>query len=297
MYDDLKWFGNYSKDGQTPIMLIPERSSCAPYIYVPEGTYAVLTKHGAFHRVVHQGGLIWCLPWTQIQFLVTKQNVTYSFPVRACPTFDNIFVALDICVVFRCKVDESPGAWNDREKGKKNEDNIFNFCYRISINQLNEQLEAALTERIRVLIRSKTHLEVYQIKGKTNTGEMKNFLNEMFGPKGLEFLDIIITEVLLPPEVKQPLDQKAQFGSYNEMEREKYNYDLRLINDAEALQLIEQDKYQERDSINEDFQKQLTLTSRDLQVIRANATKSVAEINEQAKAEVAQIDANASLKN
>ena len=162
--------------------------------------------------------------------------MTYEFPVRACPTFDNIFVALDICVVFRCKVDEKE--WNDPVIGEQNKNNIFNFCYRISINQLNEQLEAALTERIRVLIRSKTHLEVYQIKGKTNTQEMKDFLNQMFGPKGLEFLDIIITEVLLPEEVKQPLDLKAQFNSFNEMERERYNFDMRLINDSEALELI-----------------------------------------------------------
>jgi len=66
-----------------------------------------------------------------------------------------------------------------------------------------------LTERVRVLIRGKTHLEVYQIKGKTNTGEMKAFLNDMFAKKGLEFLDIIITEVLLPEEIKKPLDMKA----------------------------------------------------------------------------------------
>lgn len=65
--------------------------------------------------------------------------------MRAAPTYDNIFVALDIAVVFRCKPDD---------------DSIFNFCYRISINQLNEQLEAAITERVRVLIRGKTHLEV-----------------------------------------------------------------------------------------------------------------------------------------
>jgi hypothetical protein len=59
------------------------------------------------------------------------------------------------------------------------------------------------------LIRGKTHLEVYQIKGKTNTQEMKNFLNEMFGPKGLEFIDIIVTEVTLPDEIRSPLDMKA----------------------------------------------------------------------------------------
>ena len=75
-------------------------------------------------------------------------------PVPAVPTFDNIDVVCDVCLVFKCKEDE---------------ESIHNFCYRMSINQLNEQLEAALTERVRVLIRQKTHLEVYQIKGKHNT--------------------------------------------------------------------------------------------------------------------------------
>jgi len=169
---------------------------------------------------------------------VTKQNLVYRFPVRACPTYDNIFVALDIAVVFRCKEDS---------------ESIFNFCYRISINQLNEQLEAALTERVRVLIRSKTHLEVNQIKGATNTQAMKEFLNDMFGNKGLEFLDIIVTEVQLPEEIKQPLDLKAQFGSINEKEREQYNYDMRLIDDEEILEALKQRRYEHRDSIKEDF--------------------------------------------
>lgn len=52
---------------------------------------------------------------------------------------------------------------------------------------------------------------------------MLKFLNSMFAAKGLEFTDIIITEVLLPDEIKQPLDLKAQYGSKNETEREKYN--------------------------------------------------------------------------
>lgn len=202
--------------------------------------------------------------------------------MRACPTYDNIFVALDIAVVFRCKPDD---------------DSIFNFCYRISINQLNEQLEAALTERVRALIRGKTHLEVYQIKGKTNTQEMKDFLNGMFGNKGLEFMDIIVTEVLLPEEIKQPLDMKAQFGSLNEMEREKYNFDMRIIDDDEELELLRQRRYEQRDSINEDFSKQITLETRELEVIRANARKSVAEINATGTAEQAQITADSELKN
>lgn len=90
-----------------------------PYIYVPEGTHAVITSHGKFDHIKSEGGLVWCMPWTKIQFLVTTQDIVYRFPVRACPTYDNIFVALDIAVVFKCI---------------PNEQAIFNFCYRISIN-------------------------------------------------------------------------------------------------------------------------------------------------------------------
>ena len=120
------------------------------------------------------------MPWTKIQYLVTTQDIIFRFPVKACPTYDNIFVALDIAVVFRCV---------------PTEESILNFCYTLSVNQLNEQLEAAITERVRVLIRGKTHLEVNQIKGTTNTEIMRAFLNDMFNKKGLEFTNIIITEV------------------------------------------------------------------------------------------------------
>ena len=121
---------------------------------------------------------------------------------------------------------------------------------------------------------------------------MKDFLNDMFASKGLEFTDIIVTEVLLPDEIKTPLDMKAQFGSLNEMEKEKYNYDMKLIDDAEALELLRQQKYEARDNINEDFAKQMTLKKRDLELVQAKAQKSVAEINATAKAEQAQIEAD-----
>ena len=49
----------------------------------------------------------------------------------------------------------------------------------------------------------------------------------MFESKGLTFLDIIITEVELPDEVRVPLDMKAQYASFNEYEREKYNFEMR----------------------------------------------------------------------
>jgi asparagine synthetase A len=59
----------------------------------------------------------------------------------------------------------------------------------------------------------------------------------MFNPKGLEFMDFIVTNVMLPKEIREPLDMKAQFGSLVEMEKEKFNYDMRIINDNEELEL------------------------------------------------------------
>lgn len=128
--DSLEWFGNYTEQGETPIILIPNRSSCMPYLYVPEGTFGVITSHGKFDHIQDEGGLHWCLPYTKIQFLVSKQDMIYRFPVRACPTYDNIFVALDIAVVF-C-VSKFP-----MDKQRTHEA-VKNFCYKISINQLNE---------------------------------------------------------------------------------------------------------------------------------------------------------------
>lgn len=83
---------------------------------------------------------------------------------------------------------------------------------------------------------------MYQLKGADSTSDILDFLNSMFANKGLEFQRVIITEVKLPAEIAKPLDQKAQFGSLNEFEKTKHEYDLRLINDEEELELMKQKK-------------------------------------------------------
>lgn len=75
----------------------------------------------------------------------------FELTVKSCPTFDNIFIEIEVGAVFRCRDDDK---------------SIEEFVYNISINQLNKQIKAAITERIRVLARGKTYLEVNQIKGK-----------------------------------------------------------------------------------------------------------------------------------
>ena len=201
--------------------------------------------------------------------------------VKSCPTFDNIFIEIEVGAVFKCKEDEK---------------SIENFVYNISINQLNKQIKSAITERIRVLARGKTYLEVNQIKGKDQTKEMLDFLNKMFENKGLEFTRIILQNVRLPEDIAKPLDQKAQYGSMNEYEKTKQEYEMRVLNDNKELEVIKQVKTQQRIQQNEDMTRQLAIVDRDLKIIQGDGTKSVSEMNERTKAETLKIQAESELK-
>lgn len=75
---------------------------------------------------------------------------------------------------------------------------------------------------------------------------MLGFLNRVFHSKGLEFTRIIVTEVKLPKDIAQPLDHKAQYGSMNEYEKTRHEYDMRVLNDEMELDLLKQTKEQER---------------------------------------------------
>ena len=134
-------------------MCMPERASCKPWLMVPEGTYAVITKNGRFIGI-WEPGIHFCLAWTKIQYLITQQSVVFDLPIRNCPTVDNIFITIDVSIVLHIR---------------EGEENLKNFVYNTSINQLNELLDSAISERIRVLARTKTHLEAYAIKGKEHT--------------------------------------------------------------------------------------------------------------------------------
>ena len=118
-----------------------------------------------------------------------------------------------------------------------------------------------------MLARGKTYLEVNQIKGKDQTKDMLDFLNKMFDNKGLEFTRIILQNVKLPEDIAKPLDQKAQYGSMNEYERTKQEYEMRVLNDNKELEVIKQMKTQQRIQQNEEMTRQLGIVERDLKII------------------------------
>lgn len=118
---------------------------------------------------------------------------------------------------------------------------------------------------------------------------MLEFLNKMFANKGLEFTRIILQNVRLPTDIAKPLDQKAQYGSMNEFERTKQEYEMRVLNDNKELEIIKQVKTQQRIQLNEDMTRQLAIVDRDLKIIQGEGQKSVSEIKERTQADVLKI--------
>ena len=125
---------------------------------------------------------------------------------------------------------------------------------------------------------------------------MLDFLNKMFESTGLEFTRIILQNVKLPEDIAKPLDQKAQYGSMNEYERTKQEYEMRVLNDNKELEVIKQMTTQQRIQLNEDLTRQLSIVERDLKIIQGDGQKSVSEIDEKTKAETKRIEAESQLK-
>ena len=81
----------------------------------------------------------------------------------------------------------------------------------------------------------------------------------------------------------------------NEYERTRHEFDLLVINHEEDLELRKQRKAEERDQINEGFQKDMALIEREYDLIEAEGIKKVEEINEKKRAEVKRIEAESQL--
>jgi hypothetical protein len=175
------------------------------------------------------------------------------------------------------------------------EENLRNFCYNTSINQLNELLDSTISERIRVLARTKTHLEAYAIKGKEHTKEMIDYMNSIFDNKGVEIESVIITNVKLPSDVADPLEEKTTYASKNTLERKKQSFELRVINDKEEIDLLRQNKEEEREYEMETAKRTQAMVTKEHEIIKAETSKLLAEIKEKTLAEVNRILAEADL--
>jgi len=127
---------------------------------IPEGFYALVTRHGAIEYFKDSNGEQTCVwpsglhlgpPWLRVSHLVTKQSVVFNTPVRNCRTKDNVTVNIDVALVLRIMGEEDP-------------ENVFKFVHMVTARGLQQQLVDAQAEAIRTLARSLNHTEVFGIR-------------------------------------------------------------------------------------------------------------------------------------
>lgn len=125
---------------------------------------------------------------------------------------------------------------------------------------------------------------------------MIDYMNSIFDNKGIEVKSVIITNVTLPKPIADNLETKTTFASKNTLARKAQSYNLRVMNDNQTLQLIHQQKIQERQAEKEQFERQKAEVLKEHNLILADTKKLLAEIESKSIAAVSQIIATGELE-
>lgn len=81
----------------------------------------------------------------------------------------------------------------------------------MNVNELNQMLDAAITERVRHLARSVSSRRVYSLRGEEHASQMLSHLKQVMATKGILIKSVIITNVKLPADVAFALQEKTIF--------------------------------------------------------------------------------------
>jgi hypothetical protein len=167
------------------LLLLRPRRGIKPYITIPSGTYALVSRHGADmvyrDKLTGRNSIVWppgihvAPPWVKISALVTQQTVVLDLPVKACKTLDNVTVNIDVALAFRIM-------GNAEEYGEDPE-LVRKFVYELKPRGLEQQLRDAQDEAVRGLARSLKHTEIYGIRSGCYTEKMRMMLGSVVNPE------------------------------------------------------------------------------------------------------------------
>uniref|UniRef100_A0A7S4NII5 Band 7 domain-containing protein n=1 Tax=Odontella aurita TaxID=265563 RepID=A0A7S4NII5_9STRA len=186
------WFGS-----DTSLLVARPGKPCCSFplfwFTVPEGFYALVTRHGATELYQPPGGgdptPVWPPglhlgpPWMKVSHLVTKQSVVFNTPIRGCKTKDNVTVNIDVALVLRIMggSDSDGGGGGGMKKGRREDPwNVYKFVHEVTARGLQQQLADAQAEAVRTLARSVLHTEVFGLRNVGNQ-EMAGLRSGLYG--------------------------------------------------------------------------------------------------------------------
>ena len=201
---------------RVPVIFTPVRGACATSIVIPKGFVGLVNRHG---RYVGQwgAGFKWAPPWVNVSHLVPTQFIVYDTPVKECPTQDNVMVTIDVTLVLRIVTEE--------------EKSCYNFCYKLGPRGLDEMLKAFQEESIRGMARKRKYNEIYDLMDSQQDKQLdaqRRELNDHFSQYGVIITDISVTNVHLPKEFADTMQEATVWHNRNEFKTLQQEYDLRV---------------------------------------------------------------------
>lgn len=218
-------------------------------------------------------------PFTQLKYVVSKQDFVYESPNNRVITRDNLNIEISISLLLKIVPEHE-------------------YVQQLVTNvpQINETIDANIMERVRALARQIKAREAYSLRGAQHAQGMLDFLNQNLNNKGIMVKRAIIKSVKLDSEVANSMQEKTIFAFKNTLERKKFAFEQRIKNDIEETEKVKQLKQEERKDVTE----QATLTQlkkeKEIEAVKAKTKRTKAEYDAKIEALVNSIDADTDLK-
>jgi len=250
---------------------------------IPKGFVGLVNRHG---RYVGQwdAGFKWAPPWVSVSHLVPTQFIVYDTPVKECPTQDNVMVTIDVTLVLRIVTEE--------------EKSCYNFCYKLGPRGLDEMLKAFQEESIRGMARKRKYNEIYDLMDSQQDKQLdaqRRELNDHFSQYGVVITDISVTNVHLPKEFADTMQEATVWHNRNEFKTLQQEYDLRRIEVREAEAKEKQKLKEDLEKFTADKDKDVADVRKKKKMVDAETEKQLSVVRENEKADVLEIKSNAEL--
>jgi len=266
-----------------PVAFFPTRLPCSFHVIIPKGFVALVNRHGRYVGVWTAGMHI-ASPWVNVSHLIPQQYTVYDTPVKECPTQDNVMVTIDVALIFRVMVED--------------EKSLYNFAYRLGPDKLDKMLKAFQEEAMRGMVRKRKYNEVYDLMDVDHDRQLegtKRDLNGHFNEYGIEITSLSVTNVHLPREFADNMQEESIWGTRDEFNKLEQKFALQKI----AIKELEAKSKQKADEDIAAFEAEKDMLVADgrkkLALVEAETRKQVAEVEEQCKSDVLEIQSNASL--
>eukprot|EP01083_Nonionella_stella_P269300 911054_1 len=267
-----------------PVAFFPSRLPCSFYVIIPKGFVGLVNRNGRYVGI-WQAGYHVAPPWVTVSHLIPQQYTVYDIPVKECPTQDNVMVTIDVTIIFRIMTEDETA--------------VYNFCYRLGPDKLDKMLRAFQEEEIRGMVRKRKYNEIYDLMDTNHDKQLngtKRDLNNHFNEYGVEIVSLAVTNVHLPKQFADNMQEESVWSSRNEFATLEQTFSLQKIKikekEAKAKQKVDEDLATfcaEKNSVLADEKKKLAN-------VEAQTSKQIAVINEQQKADVLHVQSEAQLE-